>query len=69
MIQMKPMTPEQPKRDKIPSRKTRRGRLLDAVGIWTDRTDLPETEQYIRELRTGNRIERFLAQVGALDRN
>ena len=66
---MKLMMPEQPKIDKIQPERTRRETLLDAVGIWKDRTDLPETEQYIRELRAGDRIERFFAQVGALDQN
>lgn len=37
----------------------RRKGLLSAVGLWKDRTDLPDTEQYIRELREGDRLRRI----------
>lgn len=29
------------------------------VGLWKDRTDLPETEDYIRNLRNDDRMERL----------
>jgi hypothetical protein len=29
------------------------------VGIWKDRDDLPETEQYVRSLRDDDRLERL----------
>jgi hypothetical protein len=34
----------------------RRAAMMAAVGIWKDRTDLPDTETYIRNLR-GTRIQ------------
>jgi hypothetical protein len=35
--------------------------LLSVVGLWKDRTDLPDTEQYVRELREGERLRRLSA--------
>jgi hypothetical protein len=35
----------------------RRAAMLGIVGLWKDRTDLPDTETYIRNLRKGRRIE------------
>jgi len=40
----------------------RRIAMMAIVGIWKDRTDLPDTETYIRNLRDGTRLERLLAQ-------
>jgi hypothetical protein len=40
----------------------RRKAMMAIVGIWKDRTDLPDTETYIRNLRDGTRLERLLAQ-------
>lgn len=37
----------------------RKEALLSAVGLWKDRTDLPDTETYVRSLRKGGRLERF----------
>jgi len=37
----------------------RREALLSAIGIWKDRTDLPDTETYVRSLRNGNRLKRI----------
>jgi hypothetical protein len=37
----------------------RREALLCAVGLWKDRTDLPDTGQYIRELREDDRLRRI----------
>jgi hypothetical protein len=37
----------------------RRNALLSAVGLWNDRTDLPDTSQYVRELRRADRLERI----------
>jgi len=35
----------------------RRADMMAAVGIWKDRTDLPDTETYVRNLRKGRRIK------------
>ena len=45
------MTPEKDDANKADNA-ARREALLSAVGLWKDRTDLPETEEYIRDLRT-----------------
>jgi metal-responsive CopG/Arc/MetJ family transcriptional regulator len=37
----------------------RRADMMAAVGIWKDRTDLPDTETYVRELRRGTRFKRL----------
>lgn len=44
----------------LPNQSQRRAAMLSAVGIWKDRTDLPDTETYVRELRKGDRLKRFL---------
>ena len=49
------MTPEKDDANKADNA-ARREALLSAVGLWKDRTDLPETEEYIRDLRTGDRL-------------
>ncbi len=33
--------------------------MMAAVGVWRDRTDLPDTETYIRNLRKGTRLKRL----------
>jgi hypothetical protein len=33
--------------------------LMGIVGIWKDRTDLPDTETYVRSLRKGDRSKRL----------
>jgi hypothetical protein len=39
----------------------RRKAMEGIVGIWKDRTDLPDsTEEYVRSMRRGNRIDRLL---------
>ena len=38
---------------------TRKEALLPAVGLWKDRTDLPDTETYIRRLRKGASLKRL----------
>jgi predicted transcriptional regulator len=38
----------------------RKEALLSAVGLWKDRTDLPDTQTYVRSLRKGNRLTRIL---------
>ena len=40
----------------------RRAAMMGIVGLWKDRTDLPDTETYIRNLREGTRLKRLLAQ-------
>jgi hypothetical protein len=37
----------------------RREALLSAIGLWKDRTDLPNSERYVRELRQGDRLDRL----------
>ena len=37
----------------------RREALMGIVGIWKDRTDLPDTETYVRNLRKGSRLKRL----------
>jgi hypothetical protein len=39
----------------------RRAALMAIVGLWKDRTDIPDTEIYIRNLRNGSRLERLQA--------
>jgi hypothetical protein len=37
-----------------------RGEAMQAlVGIWKDRQDLPDSEQYVRRLRKGKRLRRI----------
>jgi hypothetical protein len=43
--------------DRSPIRKEA---MLAVIGLWTDRTDLPNTATYIRELRRDDRLERQL---------
>lgn len=38
---------------------SRKEALLSAIGLWKDRTDLPDTETYVRSLRKGERLKRF----------
>ena len=40
----------------------RRTAMMGIVGLWADRTDLPDTETYIRNLRGGTRLARLMAQ-------
>jgi hypothetical protein len=45
---------------KKPVSKTKRKEaLLSVVGIWKDRTDLPDTESYLRSLRKSERLTRL----------
>jgi hypothetical protein len=37
----------------------RRAAMLGIVGLWKDRTDLPDTETYVRNLRNDDRLERL----------
>jgi len=39
----------------------RRAAMMAIVGLWKDRTDLPDTETYIRNLRNCTRLERLHA--------
>ncbi|MGH9786540.1 MAG: CopG family transcriptional regulator [Terriglobia bacterium] len=43
------------------SSEKRRQAMQAVVGMWKDRTDLPDTETYIRQLRRGRRRLRRLA--------
>ena len=40
----------------------RRSAMRALVGLRADREDLPDTEEYLRELRKGDRIERLHKQ-------
>jgi hypothetical protein len=40
----------------------RRAAMMGIVGLWKDRTDLPDTEAYIRNLREGTRPRKLIAQ-------
>jgi hypothetical protein len=44
---------------KVDQASKRREGLLSAIGIWKDRTDLPDTETYVRSLLKGDRLERI----------
>jgi predicted transcriptional regulator len=37
----------------------RKESLLSAIGLWKDRTDLPDTEEYVRGLRKDDRHRRI----------
>jgi predicted transcriptional regulator len=37
----------------------RKESLLSAIGLWKDRTDLPDTEEYVRGLRKDDRLRRI----------
>jgi len=37
----------------------RREAMMAIVGLWSDHTDLPDTETYVRNLRDDDRMERF----------
>ena len=39
----------------------RRAALMGIVGAWKDRTNLPDTEAYVRNLREDSRMERLQA--------
>jgi hypothetical protein len=41
------------------SAEQRRADMMAAVGIWKDRTDLPDAETYVRNLRSGARLKRL----------
>jgi hypothetical protein len=51
------MKTEVPLKKKAGSKAKRKQALLSAVGIWKDRTDLPDTEIYLRSLRNGERLK------------
>ncbi len=40
----------------------RKAAMMGIVGLWADRTDLPDTETYVRNLRSGTRLQRLLDQ-------
>jgi len=53
---MKPVSPDRAKTEE------RYAALMGIVGLWKDRTDLPDTETYIDNLRGGDRLERLHEQ-------
>jgi len=40
----------------------RKAAMMGIVGLWKDRTDLPDTETYVSNLRGGTRLERLHTQ-------
>ena len=47
-------------REKYSQDRARRKEACEAiVGLWKDRTDIGETEDYVRDLRRDSRLERF----------
>ena len=47
-------------REKYNQDRVRRKEACEAiVGLWKDRTDIGETDDYIRDLRRSSRLERF----------
>jgi len=44
------------------NREQRIADMESVVGLWKDRTDLPDTESYIRDLRTDDRMDRLKAE-------
>ena len=43
----------------VPDSEERRAALMGIVGLWKNRTDLPDSETYVRSLRTGSRLKRL----------
>jgi len=48
------MKPSQPNPDQL---EERRAAMMSIIGLWKDRTDLPDTETYVRNLRKGSPIK------------
>jgi hypothetical protein len=42
----------------------RKEALLLAIGLWKGRTDLSDTETYVRALRKDDRLERIFRETG-----
>jgi hypothetical protein len=53
------MKPKRPGRKKPGAGPKRKEALLSVIGMWKDRTDLPDTETYVRSLRKGKRLARL----------
>ncbi len=48
-------------RDRYASRPTSRRKAMQSlVGMWKDRSRLPEAETYVRQLRRGRRLKRIV---------
>jgi hypothetical protein len=45
----------------VESKPNRAQILMSVVGLWKDRTDLSDTETYVRELRRSKRLQRIRA--------
>jgi hypothetical protein len=43
----------------IASKGNREQVLMSVVGLWKDRSDLPEADTYVRRLRKGSRLKRL----------
>jgi hypothetical protein len=41
----------------------RKQAMMAFVGLWKDRTDLPSTEKYLRQLRGNGRMKRLMKQM------
>jgi hypothetical protein len=44
------------------NREQRIADMESVIGLWKDRTDLPDTETYIRNLRQGDRRRKMLSE-------
>ena len=43
----------------VASKANREQVLMSVVGLWKDRSDLPDTDTYLRRLRKGSRLRRL----------
>lgn len=44
----------------LEKRAERKEAMLSIIGLWKDRTDLPDTEPYVRSVRNDDRLKRIL---------
>jgi hypothetical protein len=44
------------------SNEARRAAMRGVVGLWKDRTEFPETGEYVRSLRCGSRLKRIFGE-------
>ena len=47
----------------VTNKEERRKAMMAVVGIWKDRTDLPDTDEYLRSLRQDKRFDRLMKQM------
>jgi hypothetical protein len=54
-----PIDSDKPGEESIAHDDTRREAMASMLGLWKDRTDLPDAEVYVRQLRAGSRLKRL----------